>query len=171
MKLIFAFLLMSFGFNTSNAAEGNDWKFGLGAGYSPSYMANLKGNGTSSGTPTSLTYDLNYANAAELGFSAWYIPQDAWAFLSGFQYGFERELKSGTVNGMSASTASSSRNFKLILFMLERLIDGLLSICLLGLILVSTNSLRLLVLEPAEKLLTVSVYSLVSVGLSENTSP
>ncbi len=84
--------------STSFALEEN-WKFGLGIGYSPNYTADLSGTGVSSGTLGAIDYDLTYEGGAEISFSAWYVPQNNWGFISGFQYGPSRKLKSGSFNG------------------------------------------------------------------------
>lgn len=85
-----------------------NWKVGVNAGYSPNYLVTLKGDGVSSGHAYSVNYELEYAGAADFGLEIWNTPKDSWGFISGFQYGGERELKSGTVNGFSLNVGGAS---------------------------------------------------------------
>ncbi|UYL09813.1 hypothetical protein B9G69_004390 [Bdellovibrio sp. SKB1291214] len=118
-SLLLLFLLMCFS-SESMAAEpssasssSGDWKFGVGAGYSPNFLVNLRNKETpTSGTMTEKTYDMEYAGAAGFSIHYWYVPQDSWAFISGFDYGAERELKKITLNGISTTNISNPSKYQ-----------------------------------------------------------
>jgi len=109
MKSIFAVFTLFLGISSAALA---DVRVGLNIGYSPSYLANLTGGGTSSGTPYTINYALSYSNVAEFGLDLWSAPQNSWGFISGFQYGGERSLSSGTANGFPVVTAGDTTKFQ-----------------------------------------------------------
>ncbi|MDG0816162.1 hypothetical protein [Bdellovibrio svalbardensis] len=89
-----------------------DWKFGVSAGASPNYLVSLKGNGVSSGAAYSIEYELKYGSGADFGVDLWNTPQDSWGFISGLQYGADRELKSGTANGVVLNVGTSVSKYQ-----------------------------------------------------------
>lgn len=109
MKNIIALLAIVLSFSATASAE---WNFGFSLGYSPNYMVNLTGPGTVSGTFSFTTFNLNYDSTVEFGIDAWNTPKNEWGFISGFQYGGERNLKSGTYNGASIQTSSNVSKYQ-----------------------------------------------------------
>ncbi len=94
-------------------AESSDWKFGVGGGYSPNFLVNLKNQETpTSGSTTEKTYDMEYSGAAGFSLHIWYAPKNSWGVISGLEYGGERELKKLTYNGMSTTNISSPSKYQ-----------------------------------------------------------
>ncbi|WP_374033843.1 hypothetical protein ACES2I_14480 [Bdellovibrio bacteriovorus] len=109
MKVFAAAVMMILGLSTTVHAE---WRYGVQVGYSPNYLAKLSGDGTVSGTPTDIDYDLEYKGALEVGFNAWYTPQHSWGFISGISLGGERELDKMTLNGVTYSATGETSKFQ-----------------------------------------------------------
>ncbi|QLY24623.1 hypothetical protein [Bdellovibrio sp. KM01] len=107
MKSTFAVLILLVSLGAR--AESSDWKVGVGGGYSPNFLVNLKNQETpTSGTTAEKTYDMEYSGASGFSLHIWYAPKNSWGFISGLEYGAERELKKVTFNGMSTTNFSSS---------------------------------------------------------------
>ncbi|WP_413290750.1 hypothetical protein [Bdellovibrio sp. HCB337] len=109
MKLITAlcaFILAYTG--TANASL----KIGLSVGYSPNYMVNLSGGGTSSGTPYNATYALNYNSTTEFGIDVWSVQPNSWGFISGYQNSGARKFYSGTANGFPIPSSSDTSTYQ-----------------------------------------------------------
>ena len=107
MRLVFLFVLFvqvaAFAESESrSSSSGSNWKFGIGAGDSPVFLATLKGTQTDSGGTTDTEFSIH----------AWHVPQNSWAFISGFQYSGERELKKATINGMTATSINSPAKYQ-----------------------------------------------------------
>jgi len=93
-------------------SSGSDWKFGLGAGYSPNHIVTLKGTLTSGSTTTDADLSLEYKPAGEASVHIWYAPKNSWAFISGFFYGAEREFSKGTINGQQMTPTSPASKYQ-----------------------------------------------------------
>ena len=104
MKLIFSFLVLMF---SQICFSANDWKFGIGVGYSPNYLVSLSGSGIASGTPYSATYSLQYAATTSLELDFRKLNKNSWGWVSGFEYEPERALT--VINGISAGSSSVSK--------------------------------------------------------------
>lgn len=109
MKTIFGFIAILFGLNSPALAEV---RVGLNIGYSPSYLVSLSGTGTSSGTPYVTDYALFYSNVVEFGLDIWSSQKNSWGFMSGFQYGGERRLTSGIINGISVVASGNTTKYQ-----------------------------------------------------------
>jgi hypothetical protein len=105
--------LLSCSVMAEGESSGSDWKFGLGAGYSPNHIATIKGTVSSSGGTTSnVDLVLEYRTAGEASVHLWYAPKDSWGFISGFIYGAERAFNKGTINGIQMSPTSTVSKYQ-----------------------------------------------------------
>jgi hypothetical protein len=109
MKSFLSVVLLGASLFSSSALAASDsaWKFGVGAGYSPNFLLSLKS--TSSTTGTTADFDAEYSGAAGFSVHAWYVPRNAWAFISGYEYGGERDITKQKVNGVSQTITSVSK--------------------------------------------------------------
>lgn len=126
MRFLAAAVMMVLGFSSVALAQDQaaapvgvpestpqrQWQFGVQLGYSPNYLAKLSGDGTVSGTPTNIDYDLEYKGAVEVGFNAWFAPQHSWGFISGIQLGAERDLDKLTMNGVTYTANGQTSKFQ-----------------------------------------------------------
>lgn len=100
-----------FGILLSSFAKA-DWKVGLQVGYSPNYLVSLSGTSFSGGIPYAISYNLEYEAAAEFGINLWKTKPHSWGFISGFQFGAERKLQKGSINGISISASSDTSKYQ-----------------------------------------------------------
>jgi hypothetical protein len=91
------------------------WNFAIGLGYSLSSKLKFdNGVGTSSGSSTSFSTDLDYKNTYSLSFEGRNMPSNSWGFMGGIQFDGEREFDGGTItSGGITATVSSSGGSKI----------------------------------------------------------
>ncbi|WP_374074852.1 hypothetical protein [Bdellovibrio bacteriovorus] len=109
MKTLIALITVILGSSTSALAA---WQFGFSGGFSPNYQVKMDGKGTNSGTPYTTDYKLEYESSFEFGIDIWNTPENSLGFISGLQFGTERKLKSGTINGFPISTSSNISKYQ-----------------------------------------------------------
>lgn len=86
-----------------------DWKFGVGAGYSPNFIMNMSGTSQTSGTISNNDkFEINHKAAMTLELSAINMPQNDWGFIGGFSFQSEREVESIILNGIKYNVVGES---------------------------------------------------------------
>lgn len=111
MKFIFSFLILIFSQFCFSASTSSDWKFGIGAGYSLSYLVSLSGGGVISGVPYTQTYNFMHASTTSIALDFRKLNRNGWGPVGGFEYEPARPVTLLISNGTS-STITSANTFK-----------------------------------------------------------